>query len=82
LAHYGGKMQAQAIVSQSSFYSSNDPRLHFGLGASKTADLEVHWPNGLKEQFPGVKANQWLKLREGSGATPRGVAKDGRKSRT
>ena len=70
LVRYGGKVQAQAVLSQSSFYSSNDPRLHFGLGASKTADIEVHWPNGLVEQFPGIKSNQWLKLREGSGARP------------
>ena len=53
LVRYGGKVQAQAVLSQSSFYSSNDPRLHFGLGASKTADIEVHWPNGLVEQFLG-----------------------------
>jgi hypothetical protein len=76
LVRYGGKVQAQAVVSQSSFYSSNDPRLHFGLGASKIADVEVHWPNGLVEQFPGIKANQWLKLREGSGARPRAAGED------
>jgi hypothetical protein len=69
---YGSKVQAQAVVSQSSFYSSNDPRLHFGLGVSRTADIEVHWPNGVLEQFPGVKSNQWLKLREGSGVRPTG----------
>jgi enediyne biosynthesis protein E4 len=78
LVRYGGKVQAQAVVSQSSFYSSNDPRLHFGLGASKIADVEVHWPNGLVEQFPGIKANQWLKLREGSGAG-RAAGEDRRK---
>jgi enediyne biosynthesis protein E4 len=72
LVRYGSKVQAQAVVSQSSFYSSNDPRLHFGLGASRTADIEVHWPNGVLEQFPGVKSNQWLKLREGSGVRPTG----------
>jgi hypothetical protein len=79
LVRYGGKVQAQAVVSQSSFYSSNDPRLHFGLGASKIADVEVHWPNGLVEQFPGIKANQWLKLREGSGTRPRAAGEDRRK---
>ena len=79
LVRYGGKVQAQAVVSQSSFYSSNDPRLHFGLGASKIADVDVHWPNGLAEQFPGIKANQWLKLREGSGARPRAAGEDRRK---
>jgi enediyne biosynthesis protein E4 len=72
LVRYGSNVQAQAVVSQSSFYSSNDPRLHFGLGASRTADIEVHWPNGVLEQFPGVKSNQWLKLREGSGVRPTG----------
>jgi len=79
LVRYGGKVQAQAVVSQSSFYSSNDPRLHFGLGASTTAHVEVYWPNGLVEQFPGIKANQWLKLREGAGARPRAVGEDRRK---
>jgi hypothetical protein len=79
LVRHGGKVQAQAVVSQSSFYSSNDPRLHFGLGASKIADVEVHWPNGLAEQFPGIKANQWLKLREGSGARPQAAGEDRRK---
>ena len=78
LVRYGGKVQAQAVVSQSSFYSSNDPRLHFGLGASRTAEVEVYWPNGLVEQFPGIKANQWLKLREGSGAG-RAAGEDRRK---
>jgi hypothetical protein len=68
LVRYGDKVQAQAVLSQSSFYSSNDPRLHFGLGTFKTAHIEVHWPNGLVEQFPGVACNRWLKLREGSGS--------------
>jgi len=78
LVRYGGKIQAQAVLSQSSFYSSNDPRLHFGLGVSKTADLEVHWPNGLVEQFAGVKSNRWLKLREGSGTRPTGKGATGK----
>src|SRR5271156_944997 len=33
LVHYGGKTQAQSVLSQSSYFSANDPRLHFGLGA-------------------------------------------------
>src|SRR5215475_11081342 len=40
LAHYGGKIQAQTVLSQSSFFSCNDPRLHFGLGNSSSVDLE------------------------------------------
>jgi enediyne biosynthesis protein E4 len=70
LVRYGGKVQAQAVVSQSSFYSCNDPRLHFGLGTFTTADIEVFWPNGLRERFKAVPANQLLNLREGSGIIP------------
>ena len=67
LARYGGKVQAQAVMAQSSFYSVNDRRLHFGLGANNHADLEVHWTNGLIERFAGVQANQLVTIREGSG---------------
>ena len=46
IARYGGKTQAQSVTAQSSFYSVNDGRLHFGLGDSKVVDLEIHWTNG------------------------------------
>jgi hypothetical protein len=61
-------LQAQAVLSQSSYYSCNDPRLHFGLGAATVvADVEVYWPNGLHEYFKKVPANQLITVREGSG---------------
>ena len=65
LVRYGGHVQAQEVMSQSSYLSSNAPRLHFGLGAATTADVEVHWPSGLVETHTGVAANQLLTLREG-----------------
>jgi hypothetical protein len=67
VAHYGGKAQAQAVLSQSSFYSCNDSRLHFGLGGFSAVDLDIYWPNGLHEQYKSVSANQLITLREGSG---------------
>jgi enediyne biosynthesis protein E4 len=70
LAHYGGKTQAQTVLSQSSFYSCNDPRLHFGLGSFNSADLDVYWPNGLRESFKHLPANQLITLREGGGRVP------------
>ncbi len=70
LAHYGGKSQAQTVLSQSSFYSCNDPRLHFGLGSFTSADLDVYWPNGLHENFKHIPANQLITLREGTGPVP------------
>jgi hypothetical protein len=69
LARYGGKVQAQAVMGQSSFYSVNDRRLHFGLGQSTRADLEVHWTNGLIERFADIEANQLVTIREGQGIT-------------
>jgi hypothetical protein len=67
IVRYGGKMQVQEVLSQASYLSSNDPRLHFGLGAASTADIEVHWPLGLVENFRAVAANQLITLREGQG---------------
>jgi hypothetical protein len=67
LVRYGGKVQVQELLSQSSFLSSNDPRLHFGLGSSTSAGIEIHWPSGLVETLKSVAANQLLTLKEGSG---------------
>jgi hypothetical protein len=36
---YGNKIQAQQLLSQSSYLSANDPRLHFGLGDEKKSTL-------------------------------------------
>jgi len=67
LARYGGKLQAQTVLSQSSFYSCNDPRLHFGLGSQTLVDIEVRWPSGLVESFKQLRSNQLYTLREGVG---------------
>jgi hypothetical protein len=70
LARYGGRVQAQEVLSQSSFYSSNDPRLHFGLGSAVSADLEIVWPNGNKESYPSVPCDKLVTLQEGGGIVP------------
>jgi hypothetical protein len=67
LVRYGNKVQAQAMVSQSSYYSANDSRLHFGLGSIKTLDVDVYWPSGLHEEHKNIPANQLITLREGAG---------------
>ncbi len=67
LARYGARRQVQELAAQSSFYSVNDPRLHFGLGAASTADLTIRWPNGAIESVANVAANQLVTIREGSG---------------
>jgi hypothetical protein len=77
IVHAGDRTQAQAVVSQSSFYSANDPRLHFGLGAAVTVSLEIVWPSGGREVIQRVAANQLVTVREGTGLVPnKGWAKE------
>ena len=66
-AGYGGRTQAQEVTAQSSFYSANDRRLHFGLGAATSADLTVRWPTGATETIGAVQADQLVVIREGEG---------------
>jgi enediyne biosynthesis protein E4 len=70
LVHYGGKTQAQSVLSQSSFYSCNDPRLHFGLGNNAVVDIDVHWPSGSVESLRHLPVNRLITLREGAGEVP------------
>ncbi|MEB2361418.1 MAG: CRTAC1 family protein [Bryobacterales bacterium] len=67
IAHYGGRRQAQTVLSQSSFYSVNDLRLHFGLGKAASADLEIRWPSGGAESFKNVAAGRLVTICEGKG---------------
>jgi hypothetical protein len=56
----------------SSYACSNDPRAHFGLGSTQLADaLEVLWPDGTREVFPGTEADRVLVLRKGTGKAGR-----------
>jgi enediyne biosynthesis protein E4 len=70
-ALYGGRAQAQEVTAQSSFYSANDRRLHFGLGAATAAELTIRWPNGSTEKIPNVEADQLVVVREGAGVIRR-----------
>jgi hypothetical protein len=67
VVHYGKKVQAQEVVSQSSFYSTNDSRLHFGLGAEKIADVSIHWLGGGREELKNVAADRLIVVKEGAG---------------
>ncbi len=67
--HYGNSVQAQEVLSQSSYLSVNDSRLHFGLGAATEADIEIRWPAGGSEKLNRVAADQLVHVTEGSGIT-------------
>jgi len=62
----GSRVQVQEAMSQSSYVSANDPRLHFGLGSFEKVEIEVRWPLGTTQAFKGVATNQLITLTEGS----------------
>jgi enediyne biosynthesis protein E4 len=62
-----GRQQARAVVSQASYYSHDDLRLHFGLGAATKADrVEVRWPSGAAQNMTDIPAKQAIKITESS----------------
>ena len=67
IATYGNRRQAQAVTAQSGYLSVNDRRLHFGLGASASAELEIRWPSGLRELVRNAPAGHLITIREGEG---------------
>jgi hypothetical protein len=68
-ARYGGKRQAQEVLAQSSFFSCNDRRLHFGLGPVVKADVDVRWTNGATVTYSGIQANSLYIIHERDGIT-------------
>jgi hypothetical protein len=60
-----GRRQAQAVLSQTSYYSVDDLRLHFGLGgAQEASSVEIRWPSGKVETLRNIQPGQVLKIRE------------------
>jgi len=65
-----GMRQRQDVISGGSYASSNDPRLHFGLGDSTDAgSLEIHWPSGAKETVKIPAVDRIYTVTEGKGIT-------------
>ena len=65
----GALRQIDEVRSGGSFFSQNDLRLHFGLGAATKIDLvEIRWPSGTVDRMRGVPADRMMKIREGGSA--------------
>jgi enediyne biosynthesis protein E4 len=67
-----GRAQVDEVMSGSGYYSQNDLRLHFGLGAAAAVDqLEIAWPSGVKESFRNLEVRQSVVIRESQGIVRR-----------
>jgi enediyne biosynthesis protein E4 len=56
--------QTRYATSAGSYLSASDKRLHFGLGATQKAKVEVVWPSGIHQTLNDVRADQFLEIRE------------------
>lgn len=58
--------QIDEVHAGGSYNSSNDTRLHFGLGSESTMKkVEVFWPSGLRQEFRDVKGDAIYEIKEG-----------------
>ena len=59
----GGRRLVREVHAGGSYLSSEDPRVHFGLGAATTVrELVVRWPDGRETRLTDVAANRLLTL--------------------
>src|SRR3954452_6566350 len=66
----GGMRQRRDVISGGSFASSNDQRLHFGLGDSSSVDqVEVHWPDKIVQRLKlSAGMDRYYSVEEGKDA--------------
>jgi len=65
-----GMTKRQDVMSSGSYISSNDQRLHFGLGdAVDAGSAEIHWPSGAKQTVKLPAVDRIYTITEGTGIT-------------
>ena len=65
-----GMRQREDVLSGGSYLSSNDLRVHFGLGdATDAGTAEIHWPSGVKEFVKLPAVDRIYTITEGQGIT-------------
>ena len=64
----GQLVQIDEVRAGGSYLSSNDQRLHFGLGAETVIkSLKIEWPSGFTEDLFNIPADNLYQIVEGSG---------------
>jgi hypothetical protein len=65
-----GLRQRGDVLSGGSFISSNDQRVHFGLGDATTVDnVEIRWPGGVRETVKLPAVDRIYTIQQGKGIT-------------
>ncbi|MDA1275478.1 MAG: CRTAC1 family protein [Verrucomicrobia bacterium] len=64
----GGLVQWRSVNPNQGYCSSNDPRVHFGLGATKRVDKAVvKWPDNSEQELGPFEPGRIYTVRQGSG---------------
>jgi hypothetical protein len=67
----GGIRQRADVISGGSYASSNDLRVHFGLGeTAKVEGVEIHWPSRTVERLTLAEVDRFYSVEEGKGIVP------------
>jgi enediyne biosynthesis protein E4 len=65
---YGARVQVNGQVrfatATGSYLSSNDKRLHFGLGSANNCDVDIKWASGIHQKLRAIKADQFMTIEE------------------
>jgi enediyne biosynthesis protein E4 len=57
--------QFATVTTSSSYQSSSDKRVHFGLGtADSVREIEIRWPSGIRQIIKNAKADQIMTVTE------------------
>ena len=57
--------QFATVTTASSYLSSSDKRVHFGLGSAKEArSVEIRWPSGIVQRLEQVRGDQFVRIEE------------------
>jgi hypothetical protein len=71
----GGRRITRQVQAGSSYLSSEDPRVHFGLGAATSVRLlTVRYPSGGESRLSGVRADRIVHVTVPQAAPPRAPA--------
>ena len=75
----GDARRTATVRAGSSYLSTNDSRLYFGLGKQPRVDeMTIQWPSGTRETLKNVAADTFYTLVEGQGIKARHLAGKGK----
>jgi hypothetical protein len=67
----GGRSLTRFVKGGSSYLSSGDRRLVFGLGEhTQTGPLTITWPDGARQQLDDLMCDRYYRITQGQGARP------------